>query len=104
MWSGHRRRKCDSPSARRFGLQLVVIGLDVTMGRTTPTPRSSMAAAVPRLSVCLTFDFDAMSSWVQDSDNPAEISRGEFGAMAVPRILDLLDRHVIDATFFIPGH
>jgi peptidoglycan-N-acetylglucosamine deacetylase len=63
-----------------------------------------MAAASPRLSVCLTFDFDAMCSWVQDSDNPAEISRGEFGAIAVPRVLDLLARHGIDATFFIPGH
>lgn len=63
-----------------------------------------MTDVVPRLSVCLTFDFDAMCGWVQSSDNPAEISRGEFGAVAVPRVLDLLDRHGIDATFFIPGH
>ncbi|HWI71016.1 MAG TPA: polysaccharide deacetylase [Baekduia sp.] len=63
-----------------------------------------MADTAPRLSVCLTFDFDAMCGWVQESDNPAEISRGEFGAVAVPRVLGLLERHGIDATFFIPGH
>lgn len=35
---------------------------------------------------------------------PAPISRGEFGAVAVPRILRLLERRSIPATFFIPGH
>ena len=60
----------------------------------------------PRLSVSLTFDFDAMSVWIgsHNSNNPAQISRGEFGAVAVPRILDLLERHKIATTFFIPGH
>src|SRR6266545_826623 len=61
-----------------------------------------------RLSVCLSFDFDAMSSWIGDvkikSDNPAQLSRGEFGAIAVPRILELLRKHDIRTTFFIPGH
>jgi peptidoglycan-N-acetylglucosamine deacetylase len=58
----------------------------------------------PRLSVCLSFDFDAMSVWIAATDNPATISRGEFGAVAVPRILALLARHEALATFFIPGH
>jgi peptidoglycan/xylan/chitin deacetylase (PgdA/CDA1 family) len=59
-----------------------------------------------RLSVCLTFDFDALSPWVLEmaEGNVAALSRGEFGAVAVPRILDLLDRHEILATFFVPGH
>src|SRR3954469_17036845 len=58
------------------------------------------------LSVCLTFDFDALSPWVYDmgGGNVAALSRGEFGAVAVPRILDLLARHEIPATFFVPGH
>ena len=34
----------------------------------------------------------------------APISRGEFGAVAVPRILRLLADRSIPATFFIPGH
>ena len=35
----------------------------------------------------ITFDFDAMSVWIgsHNSNNPAMISRGEFGAVAVPR-------------------
>jgi peptidoglycan/xylan/chitin deacetylase (PgdA/CDA1 family) len=60
----------------------------------------------PRLSVCLTFDFDALSPWALDmaGRNVAALSRGEFGAVAVPRILALLARRGIQATFFVPGH
>jgi peptidoglycan/xylan/chitin deacetylase (PgdA/CDA1 family) len=36
--------------------------------------------------------------------NVAALSRGEFGAVAVPRILALLERHEVPATFFVPGH
>jgi peptidoglycan-N-acetylglucosamine deacetylase len=56
------------------------------------------------LIACLTFDFDAMSGLVaRGLTTPTPISRGEFGAVAVPRILDLLKRHDIKATFFVPG-
>jgi peptidoglycan-N-acetylglucosamine deacetylase len=59
-----------------------------------------------RLSVCLTFDFDALSPWAfgMANGNVAALSRGEFGAVAVPRILALLERKGIAATFFVPGH
>jgi peptidoglycan-N-acetylglucosamine deacetylase len=62
--------------------------------------------AEQRLSVCLTFDFDALSPWVFEMarGNVAALSRGEFGAVAVPRILTLLARHDLPATFFVPGH
>jgi len=58
------------------------------------------------LSVCLTFDFDALSPWAlgMAGRNVAALSRGEFGAVAVPRILALLERHEVPATFFVPGH
>jgi peptidoglycan-N-acetylglucosamine deacetylase len=58
------------------------------------------------LNCALTFDFDAMSVWIGSykSRNPSMVSRGEFGAVAVPRILDLLKKHKITATFCIPGH
>lgn len=56
------------------------------------------------LIACLTFDFDAMSGLVaRGLTTPTPVSRGEFGAVAVPRILDLLKKHRIKATFFIPG-
>jgi len=55
--------------------------------------------------VCLSFDFDGPSLWMQRHQvSPTPISRGEFGAVAVPRILKLLARRAIPATFFIPGH
>lgn len=56
-------------------------------------------------TVCLTFDFDAMSLWiVRGMLSPGPISRGEFGAHAIPRLLHLLERESIASTFFIPGH
>ncbi len=55
--------------------------------------------------VCLTFDFDGPSLWLaRRQTTPTPVSRGEFGAVAVPRILRLLERHNIPCTFFIPGH
>jgi peptidoglycan/xylan/chitin deacetylase (PgdA/CDA1 family) len=56
-------------------------------------------------SVCLTFDFDAISLWAaRGLVTPGPVSRGEFGAYALDRILALLERHGITTTFFIPGH
>lgn len=58
-------------------------------------------------TVCLTFDFDAMSLWIGSfrATSPTPLSRGEYGArVGVARILALLDRHGVKATFFVPGH
>jgi peptidoglycan-N-acetylglucosamine deacetylase len=57
-------------------------------------------------TVCLTFDFDAMSVWLAyERPTPAMLYRGEYGArVGVPRILDFLEAHGIPATFFVPGH
>ena len=54
--------------------------------------------------VCLTFDFDVMSGFVaRGMTTPTPISRGEFGIVGAGRILALLERHGIRATWFIPG-
>jgi peptidoglycan-N-acetylglucosamine deacetylase len=57
-------------------------------------------------TVCLTFDFDAMSVWFGYANTtPAMLSRGEYGAtVGVPRVLELLRRKNIKSTFFVPGH
>ncbi len=57
-------------------------------------------------TVCLSFDFDAMSVWLAyDNVTPAMLQRGEYGArVGVPRVLRLLETHGIEATFFVPGH
>ncbi|HYM29869.1 MAG TPA: polysaccharide deacetylase [Candidatus Cybelea sp.] len=54
--------------------------------------------------VCLTFDFDAMSGFVaRGMTTPTPISRGEFGAVGSERLLALLAKYKLPATWFIPG-
>jgi len=57
----------------------------------------------PRLSVCLTFDFDTHDAWLAGSTNPAHVSRGEFGAVGLPRVLELLERKGVRGSFYVPG-
>jgi peptidoglycan/xylan/chitin deacetylase (PgdA/CDA1 family) len=53
---------------------------------------------------CVTFDFDAMSGMIARGLTTATpVSRGEFGAVAVPRILALLREYGVRSTWFIPG-
>src|SRR4051794_9430356 len=59
----------------------------------------------PRLTVALTFDGDAISDAVRRGEPPVKLSHGEFGPrVGIPRILELLDREAIPATWFMPGH
>ena len=60
----------------------------------------------PRATVCLTFDFDAISVWIgpRGATSPSAISRGEYAVLGVQRILKLLGSRGIRGTFFIPGH
>ena len=51
------------------------------------------------------FDFDAMSGFISRGlTSPTPISRGEFGPVAVPRILALLKKYKVRASWFVPGH
>ncbi len=58
-----------------------------------------------RVAVALGFDVDNASAALSRGDLGSEIlSRGEYGAVdALPRILRLLDRHDVPASFFIPA-
>jgi peptidoglycan/xylan/chitin deacetylase (PgdA/CDA1 family) len=58
--------------------------------------------------ICLTFDVDAEAGVIgrdpQNAERPVALSAGRYGPQtALPRILDLLDRHDGRATFFVPG-
>ena len=59
-----------------------------------------------KISVCLSFDFDAISVWAGPRGTKAAplIARGEFGNVGAQRLLGLLDEHRIPGTWFIPGH
>lgn len=67
------------------------------------TPKRWPKAA--RVAVGLSFDFDNETPSLRDGQtSPALMAQGEYGARAgLPRILQLLDRHSIPATFFIPA-
>ena len=58
-----------------------------------------------RCAVALSFDSDHESSTLRSGGtSPGTLSQGEYGArVAIPRILRLLDRHHISASFFVPA-
>jgi peptidoglycan/xylan/chitin deacetylase (PgdA/CDA1 family) len=75
------------------------------MARPLPLPEWPNGADV---AVSLTFDADAESGYLGEGDEYQHrlttLSEGRFGMVrGVPRILDLLDRHGVTATFYVPG-
>jgi len=58
-----------------------------------------------RVAVALSFDMDAETGFLTFGDrSPQALSRGQYGPrVGVPRILRLLERHNIPATFFVPA-
>ena len=58
-----------------------------------------------RVAVALSFDFDAETNALRDGQySPGILSQGEYAARAaVPRILALLDKYRIPASFFVPA-
>ena len=63
------------------------------------------SASTPILQVALTFDHDAISSDVEKGHRPFDRSIGEFGPrVGLPRILGILAREGVPATFFVPVH
>ena len=70
------------------------------------TKSSVLSPQSSHLSVCLSFDFDAISVWIgsMGAKSPGAVSRGEFGVVGATRLLELLKRYDILSTWFIPGH
>lgn len=74
-------------------------------------PRADTAQLWPlgrECAVAFTFDFDAEEAWIAGdpaaTERPGRLSQGAYGAkVAVPLILDVLARHGVPATFFVPG-
>jgi peptidoglycan/xylan/chitin deacetylase (PgdA/CDA1 family) len=58
-----------------------------------------------RVAVCLSFDTDTEAPQLRDgTTSPTSLSASDFGAESgVPRILKMLDRHQVPATFFVTG-
>jgi peptidoglycan-N-acetylglucosamine deacetylase len=61
-----------------------------------------------RCAAAFTFDFDAEELWIgedpENANRPGVLSQGTYGArVGVPQVLEILRRHEVRATFFIPG-
>ena len=58
-----------------------------------------------RVAVCLSFDTDTEAPLLRDGNtSPATLSASEFGAASgMPRILKMLDKYRVPATFFMTG-
>ena len=58
-----------------------------------------------RVAVAISFDMDCESAPLRSGEySPQPLSRGEYGArVGMPRILQMLERHKVPATFFIPA-
>ena len=58
-----------------------------------------------RVAVALSFDSDHESLTLRSGEaSPGKLSQGEYGSrVAMPRILSLLARHDVPATFFVPA-
>jgi len=58
-----------------------------------------------RVAVCMSFDTDTEAPLLREgTTSPTTLSSSDFGAESgVPRILAMLDRHQIPATFFVTG-
>jgi Protein of unknown function (DUF1003) len=120
------RGRCDSCKRRgTAGTEAAAVATEPPANdRKPPFPRSSPSCARAAVDicrdgatmerpmadsdakVCLTFDFDAISVWpgLLGMTSPSAVSRGEFsGCVAVPRVLDVLKREGVSATFFVPG-
>lgn len=90
------------PGLRWTEDQVKKVAHHVTAGRRL-TPKSWPNGA--RVAVCLSFDPDNFSISLNRGDNsPLSIAAGEYGALTgMPRILRLLDRHNLPASFYIPA-
>jgi peptidoglycan/xylan/chitin deacetylase (PgdA/CDA1 family) len=73
-----------------------------------PTIELPVWPSAAEVAVCLTFDVDAEAPWLAQSPEYARrlstLSEGRYGVVrALPRILELLRRHELKATFYVPG-
>lgn len=61
-----------------------------------------------RITVAFGIDVDAVGGWLGSyggEDSPGDISRGVFaGEVGVPRLVKLMKKYDLPATFFWPGH
>ena len=91
------------PGVRLNTEEIEAIANRVRAGRSLQPERWPNGA---RVAVLLSFDVDNDTILLARSDNPSigAMSQGEYGArVGLQRVVDLVDRHNIPASFFIPA-
>jgi peptidoglycan/xylan/chitin deacetylase (PgdA/CDA1 family) len=83
---------------------------EASAGLTGPEPAGPVSwPEGRRAAASFSFDVDAESAVLAASpaaaDRPGVMSHQSYGPLVgVPRVLDILDRHQVPATFFVPGY
>lgn len=93
----------DQPGVHLNTDEIAAIANRVRAGRSLQPERWPNGA---RVAVLLSFDVDNDTILLARSDNPSigAMSQGEYGArVGLQRVVDLVDRHNIPASFFIPA-
>jgi peptidoglycan/xylan/chitin deacetylase (PgdA/CDA1 family) len=97
--------KSENPEAEpwQWSLEEVKSKVNTVRAGKDLTPESWPDGA--KVAVALSFDFDAETNALRDKDiSPGLFSQGEYAARAaIPRILSLLDKYDIPASFFVPA-
>jgi peptidoglycan/xylan/chitin deacetylase (PgdA/CDA1 family) len=96
--------KADAEPAWQWSEQTLRERVDAVRAGPDLTPSEWPGGA--RVAVGISFDVDTEPLWLSflGEASPSYLSRGEYGARAgLPRILALLDREQIPATFFVPA-
>ena len=103
LWLSRAAASEDTPRWQQSPEALAAAVSQVRAGRDL-TPAAWPDGA--RVAVGLSFDVDTEFAWLNDggAQSPSTMSRGEYGARSgLKRILDLLAKHDIPASFFIPA-
>lgn len=95
--------KSEKEKPWEWGLEQIISKVSKVRAGKDLTPENWPGRA--KVAVALSFDFDAETNALRDNKiSPGLFSQGEYAARtAIPRILALLDKYNIPASFFVPA-
>jgi peptidoglycan-N-acetylglucosamine deacetylase len=102
-WSGHAQQQVPVQPGTKWTDEQLLQAIEVARVGRKLTPK--VWPNQSRVAVCLSFDTDTEAPLLRDgTTSPTTLSSAAFGAESgVPRIVKMLDRHRIPATFFMTG-
>jgi len=103
FWVAGQNNSKQEEQAWQWSLEKVKSAVNKARAGKDLTPKSWPDGA--KVAVALSFDFDAETNALRDKElSPGVFSQGEYAARtAIPRILTLLDKYKVPATFFVPA-